>query len=101
MLAPPPFLNPDRTTEKEEPYPKYLWWNPARAKPIAYKDSRTVISFYVESDGRHVAAIDPDGNLLWVRNPFEDQKLCPYRNARPVISSLATTEISSEMADVM
>ena len=101
MLAPPPFLNPDGTTEKEQRYPKYLWWNSARAKPIAYKDSRTMISFYVESDGRHVGAIDADGNLLWVRNPFEDQNLCPYRNARPVISSLATTEISSEVADVM
>jgi hypothetical protein len=68
---------------------------------MAYKDSRTFISFYVESDGRHMAAMDADGNLLWVRKPFEDEKLCPYRNARPVISSLATTEISSDMADVM
>jgi hypothetical protein len=101
MLAPPPFANLDGTTEKQPRYPKYLWWNPATAKSMAYKDSRTFISFYVESDGRHVAAIGPDGKLLWVRNPFEDQNLCPYRNARPVISELATTEISSGMADVM
>jgi hypothetical protein len=68
---------------------------------MAYKDSRTFISFYVESDGRHMAAMDPDGNLLWVRNPFEDANLCPYRNARPIISSLATIEISSGMADIL
>jgi hypothetical protein len=68
---------------------------------MAYKDSRTFISFYVESDGRHLAAIDSDGNLLWVRNPFEDQNLCPYRTARPVIRSLATTDIRPGMADVM
>ncbi len=101
ILAPPPFVNLDGTTEKQPRYPKYLWWNPATAKPMAYKDSRTFISFYVESDGRHVAAMDPDGKLLWVRNPFEDQNLCPYRNARPVIRVLATTEISSEMAGVI
>jgi hypothetical protein len=101
ILAPPPFVNLDGATEKQPRYPKYLWWNPATAKPIAYKDSRTSISFYVESDGRHVAAMDPDGKLLWVRNPFEDQNLCPYRNARPVISSLATTEISSDLADAI
>lgn len=101
ILAPPPFVNEAGTKEKQPLFPKYEWWNPATAKPMAYKDSRTFISFYVESDGRHMAAMDPDGNLLWVRNPFEDQNLCPYRNARPVISSLATTEISSGMADVM
>jgi len=99
MLTPPPFVNEDGTTEKQSPFPKYEWWNPAAARPWAYKDSRTSISFYVESDGRHVAALNPDGNLLWVRNPFEDQNLCPYRNARPVISSLAMTEMSSGITD--
>jgi hypothetical protein len=69
--------------------PDYAWWNPALAKPMVYKDSRNAMVFYVESDGRHLAAIDPAGKLLWVRNPFDDAKLCPYRNARPTISSVA------------
>ena len=54
-------------------------------KPIAYHDDQTDILFYVESDGRHLAALDRSGKLLWVRDPFVDQNLCPYRNARPII----------------
>lgn len=63
----------------------YEEWDPALAKPFAFKDPRTQTVFYVESDGRHLAAVDRDGNLLWVRNPFEDSRLCPYRTPRPVI----------------
>ena len=44
--------------------------------------------FYVESDGRHLAAISSDGKLLWVRNPFVDKRLCPYRNERPIIVAI-------------
>ena len=29
------------------------------------QDSRTKISYYLESDRRHIAAISPDGKLLW------------------------------------
>jgi hypothetical protein len=32
-----------------------------------------------------LAAIDSQGKILWVRNPFEDSKLCPYRTPRPII----------------
>jgi hypothetical protein len=71
-------------TEKREK-PDYLPWDPARAKSHSYKDSGTSITFYVESDGRHLAAIDSAGKLLWVRNPFEDRHMCPYRTPRPVI----------------
>lgn len=70
-------------------------WAPGPAmppKPLSYRDPRTNILFYVESDGRHLAAFGPAGRLLWVRNPFEDGKLCHYRNKRPVIASIETVE---------
>ncbi len=57
-------------------------------KPFTFRDAKTGIIFYVESDGRHVAAIDRDGKILWHRNPFEEHKLEPYRNARPVTARI-------------
>ena len=30
---------------------------------------------YVESDGRHMAAITPDGKIVWHRNLFSDPRL--------------------------
>lgn len=61
--------------------------------PISYRDPQTGITLYAESDGRHLAAFGPDGTLKWMRNPFEDAHLCPYRIARPVIAYIepATT----------
>ena len=53
--------------------------------PSAYRDPESGTVFYVESDGRHVAAIDRNGKLLWVRNPFVEGGLCPYRSAHPYI----------------
>jgi hypothetical protein len=53
-----------------------------------YRDKESGIIFYVESDGRHVAAIDRDGKLLWNRDPFVEAKLKPYRFDRPVIVSI-------------
>jgi len=35
--------------------------------PISYKDAGSGIIVYVETDRRHVAAIDPDGMILWHR----------------------------------
>jgi hypothetical protein len=52
---------------------------------LSFKDPNTSTFFYVESDGRHLAAISSEGRLLWVRNPFEDRHLCPYRTPRPTI----------------
>jgi hypothetical protein len=64
-------------------------WPPGEpGKPLSYRDPRSGISFYVESDGRHLAALSPDGVLLWLRNPFEDSKMCPYRSARPIIVAI-------------
>ncbi len=65
---------------------------PARAEarkasnPRTFKDDRTGVLFYVESDGRHVAAINGGGTILWHKDPFVDAGLKPYRTARPVIS---------------
>jgi hypothetical protein len=73
--------------------PSYVPWT-SSAKPMVFKDPRTAISFYVESDGRHVAAFDSGGALLWVRNPFEEARLCPYRTPRPVIARLEERELS-------
>ena len=53
--------------------------------PQTYKDADSGIIFYVESDGRHVTAISPDGKILWHRDPFVDAKLEPYRTPHPMI----------------
>ena len=59
--------------------------NPKYGGPHTYKDPESKITFYVESDGRHVAAISEEGKMLWVRDPFVDAKLKPYRHPRPFI----------------
>ena len=53
--------------------------------PQAIQDPVTKVIYYLESDGRHIAAIRPDGKILWIRDPFVDAKLQPYRLKRPVI----------------
>lgn len=53
--------------------------------PATYRDPWTGTTFYAESDGRHLAAIDAKGKLLWVANPFVESDLCPYRSAHPFI----------------
>ena len=53
--------------------------------PQSCRDSATGITFYVESDGLHVAAISKEGNILWVRDPFHDAKLSDYRTHNPQI----------------
>jgi len=83
--------------EKFKP-PKYELWDTSTPSAISYKDVRSSVIFYVESDGRHIAAIDHSGRLLWVRNPFEESKECPYRTPRPIIEKLETIEVSKEFA---
>jgi hypothetical protein len=56
--------------------------------PQSYRDSATGITFYVESDGLHVAAISKEGKILWVRDPFHDAKLSDYRTHKPQIVSI-------------
>jgi hypothetical protein len=74
-------------------------WDSARARYSVFKDPRTAIALYVESDGRHVAAINAQGALLWVSNPFEDSKLCPYRTPRPVIRDIEAYDVLSAYRD--
>ena len=57
--------------------------------PQSCRDSATGITFYVESDGLHVAAISKEGNILWVRDPFHDAKLSDYRTHNPQIVSVS------------
>jgi hypothetical protein len=60
-------------------------------KPLAYRDKQTNILLYVESDGRHLAAVSSEGALLWVRDPFAERNLCPYRSARPIVVYVGPT----------
>jgi len=53
--------------------------------PQVYKDVHTGTVLYVETDGRHVAAISRDGKLLWNRDPFKDARLEFYRTKNPQI----------------
>lgn len=53
--------------------------------PHAYKDAESGIVFYVESDGRHISAISPEGKILWSRDPFADAHLPFYRTQTPRI----------------
>ncbi len=59
-------------------------------KPLTFLNTNSHVLYYVESDGRHVAAIAKDGKLLWHRNPFVDAKLEPYRYSKPVIRSISS-----------
>lgn len=61
---------------------------PAAITGLIYQDAATKIIIYVETDGRHVAAISTDGRLLWRKDPFVDAKMQPYRLARPTIDSI-------------
>jgi hypothetical protein len=42
-----------------------------KIKPMAFKDAKTGILAYFESDGLTAAAIDNDGKVLWHKNPAE------------------------------
>jgi hypothetical protein len=81
--------NGNEVGTERRPKPDFVGWDPARAVPMSYKDPRTSIAIYVENDGRHLAAFDSQGKLLWVRNPWEEgDAFCPYRTPRPVVASL-------------
>ena len=55
--------------------------------PKSVQDPKTKVTFYLESDGRHVAAISPQGKILWIRDVIFEAGLKPYRVAHPVIDS--------------
>jgi hypothetical protein len=56
--------------------------------PQVYRDPKTGILLYVESDGRHLAAISSDGKLLWSRDPFSDAHLPFYRFKDPKVVTI-------------
>jgi hypothetical protein len=68
-------------------------WDPSLARSFTYKDPRTSITFYVESDGKHVASIDADGKLRWVRNPYKESGLDPSGTRTPVIDGIEVAEL--------
>jgi len=79
------------------PAPVEMPLGPGRTgKPIAYLDKLTDILLYVETDGRHLAAVNPKGELLWVRDPFVDGNLCPYRSSRPIMVYVGPTSWSGD-----
>jgi len=42
-----------------------------------------------EKARRHLAAIDSEGSLLWVRNPYEDKPaFCQYRTPRQLAEAI-------------
>jgi hypothetical protein len=53
-----------------------------------------------DSDGRHLAAISEAGELIWLRNPWEDKPaFCPYRTPRPIISHIESIEFNEVYAN--
>jgi len=64
--------------------------------PVAYSDSGTKTIFYVESDGRHVSAIQFDGKVAWTRDPYSEGQLerMPYRVKDRKIVSIGRTDPS-------
>jgi hypothetical protein len=62
--------------------------------PQAYKDIESGVTFYVESDGRHVAALSSIGTVLWNRDPFADGHLERYRVEKPRIVGIDGTSES-------
>jgi hypothetical protein len=79
---------------KDKPVPKALQGLPhcvahnnddETIRPFGFIDPVTGNCFYVEADGRHVAAYAADGELIWRRNPFVDANMKPYLFTKPVI----------------
>jgi hypothetical protein len=63
--------------------------------PLVCEDSGSGIIYYVESDRRHVAAIKPDGTILWYRDPFADAHMEYYRTDDPRIVNIAVVKRKS------
>lgn len=54
--------------------------------PTTMRDVVSGLVFYVESDRRHITALDRTGVVLWCRDPFTEVIREPYRIDYPVIS---------------
>ena len=65
-----------------------------------YKDRASGVIYYVESDGRHVSAIDPDGKILWNVDPFVDAGLKPYRLSKPLIVYISKSNVDEDSISI-
>jgi hypothetical protein len=61
------------------PFPRDDLVTAGQFKAHTYLDPQTRTIFYVETDGRHLSAIGPDGKLLWTRNPYVETGSHYYR----------------------
>jgi RNA polymerase sigma-70 factor (ECF subfamily) len=52
---------------------------PAALAPLTYKDDKTGLLFVVESDRRHVAALDKNGKVLWHKDLIAAANLKGYK----------------------
>jgi hypothetical protein len=70
--------------------PRLDWvaWDTTRAKVFEFVDPRTMVVLRIANDGRRITAISKSGKQLWVRNPFQDAQLCPYRTPNPVVATI-------------
>jgi len=57
-------------------------------KPLAFLVEEMNVIVYVESDGRHISAIDTSGKILWTKDPVIDEGLKEYRVKEPKIVRL-------------
>jgi hypothetical protein len=64
--------------------------------PYAYRDADSGIIFHIARDGRHITAINPDGKVLWRRDPFADAHLEFYRTDTPQIDYVGKVDASDK-----
>ena len=71
------------------------WPEPfAAGQPFLLNDPRSGLMLYVESDGRHMAAITREGKIVWQRDLFGDMKLSPRFVPPPQIDG--TPDVTSD-----
>jgi hypothetical protein len=82
--------------------PGVFYWIVNDDQRVASKtlvDPRTHITYKLNSDGRHVKAIAPNGKILWAHDAFNDYGLEPYRVTKPVIVVFKLSASSQEEYD--
>jgi len=91
----------DRFKVRDPRFFQFYPFGPAQP-PHAVRDYRDVesgMTFHVESDGRHLTGLGPGGKMLWVRDPFVDRNMCPYRVAHPFIAQIGPPGGGVDMKD--
>ena len=59
--------------------------------PYTYRDTNCGICLRVETDARHITAMDSGGKALWYRDPFAEAHLEFYRTRTPRIRFMGRT----------